>query len=222
MNVGIDFGLLNNKISGQIDVFQRKRTGLPFGRYDVLIPNEVGYNLPNENLNKDATRGIEGIVNYNTRIGQVDFSAGVNGSYARTWSVYEYKQRFGNSYNEYRTSNQDRLSGVTGGGNNNAFGYHVIGRFQSQEEIDKYAVNIDGQGNRTMLPGDFIYEDLNKDGIINDLDRKPIGYPRGTNPFLSFGSTINAGYKGFNGYCISRSSLAVVPAFRRAADTISK
>jgi TonB-linked SusC/RagA family outer membrane protein len=193
MNVGLDFGLLNNKIAGQIDVFQRRRSGLPFGRYDVLLPSEVGYSLPNENLNKDATRGIEGIVNYNTRFGKVDFSAGVNASYARTWNVYEYKQRFGNSYNEYRTSNQNRLSGATG-----SFGYHVLGRFQSQEEIDKYPVNIDGQGNRTMLPGDFIYEDLNKDGIINDLDRKVIGYPRNSNPFLSFGSTINAAYKGIN------------------------
>lgn len=193
VNIGIDFGLWNNKITGQIDAFQRKRTGLPFGKYDVLIPSEVGYTLPNENLNKDATRGIEGIVNYNTRFGEVDFSASVNASYARNWTVYEYKQRFGNSYNEYRTSNQNRLSGATG-----AFGYHVVGRFQSQEEIDKYSVDIDGQGNRTMLPGDFIYEDLNKDGIINDLDRKPLGYSRGTNPFLSFGSSINAAYKGFN------------------------
>jgi hypothetical protein len=74
----------------------------------------------------------------------------------------------------------------------------VIGRFQSQEEIDKYAVNIDGQGNRTMLPGDFIYEDANNDGIINGLDQRPIGYPRAQNPFLSFGSSINAQYKGFS------------------------
>ena len=197
-NIGIDFALFNSKITGQFDLFERKRTGLPFGRYDVLLPNEVGYTLPNENLNEDATRGIEGIVNYNTRIGQVDFSAGVNASYARTTSLYEYKQRFGNSYNEYRTSNQDRYTGVTGTGNNNAFGYTVIGRFQSQAEIDKHPVNIDGQGNRTMLPGDFIYQDYNGDGIINDLDRTPIGYPRGINPFLSFGSTINAAYKGFN------------------------
>lgn len=192
INLGVDFALLNNKITGQIDVFQRKRTGLPFGRYDVLIPTEVGYTLPNENLNKDVTKGIEGIVNYNTRFGEVDFSASVNASYARTWSVYEYKQRFGNSYNEYATSNQNRLAGAIG-----SFGYHVIGRFQSQEEIDKYTVNIDGQGNRTMLPGDFIYEDVNKDGLINDLDRRPLGYSRGTNPFLSFGSSVNAAYKGF-------------------------
>lgn len=216
INLGLDFALLNSKINGQIDVFQRKRTGLPFGRYDVLLPSEVGYTLPNENLNEDATRGIEGIVNYNTRIGSVDFSAGVNASYARTWMVYEYKQRFGNSYNEYRTSNQDRVTGVTGTGNNNGFGYHVIGRFQSQDEIDKHPVNIDGQGNRTMLPGDFIYEDFNKDGIINDLDRTPIGYPRGSNPFLSFGSTLNAAYKGINLSIVLAG--AALQSFQRAVE----
>jgi len=50
-----------------------------------------------------------------------------------------------------------------------------IGRvLTSQDEIDKYPVNIDGQGNRTMLPGDFIYEDANNDGIINAIDQRPI------------------------------------------------
>jgi TonB-linked SusC/RagA family outer membrane protein len=198
LNFGIDIALMNNKITGQFDVFERRRTGLPFGKYDVLLPSEVGYGLPNENLNKDATRGVEGLITYTNKFGAVDFSASVNASYARNISLYEYKQRFGNSYHEYRTSNQDRLAGVTGGGNNNAFGYTVVGQFQSQEEIDKYPVNIDGQGNRTMLPGDFIYRDYNGDNIINDLDRTAIGYPRGQNPILSYGGTFTAGFKGIS------------------------
>jgi TonB-linked SusC/RagA family outer membrane protein len=200
-NLGIDFGLLNNKITGQFEVFERRRTGLPFGRYDVLIPNEVGYTLPNENLNKDATRGMEGAVTYNGNAGQVNFSIGVNASYARNWNIYEYKQRFGNSWMEYRTSNQKRVAGITdqnNNNNNNGFGYHVIGRFQSQEQIDNHPVNIDGQGNRTMLPGDFIYQDTNGDGLINTLDMRPIAYPRGQNPFMTFGSLMTANYKGFS------------------------
>ena len=197
-NIGLDVSLLNSKITGQFDVFERKRTGVPAARYDVLLPSEVGYGLPNENLNQDATRGVEGIVSYNGKAGKLDYSISANASYARNVSIYDYKQRFGNSYNEYRTSNQDRYTGITGGGNNNAFGYTVIGRFQSQAEIDKYPVDIDGQGNRTMLPGDFIYRDYNGDGLINDLDRTAIGYPRGQNPFLSFGSVMNASYKGIS------------------------
>lgn len=158
-NIGIDFSLLNSKLTGQFDVFERKRTGLPAGRYDVLLPSEVGYALPNENLNADASRGVEGIVSYNNQAGEVTYSIGVNGSFARLRSLYLYKPRFGNAWDEYRTSAEDRWSGVSGTGDNNAFGYHVVGRFQAQDEIDKYPVNIDGQGNRTMLPGDFIYED---------------------------------------------------------------
>lgn len=196
INFGVDIALLNNKITAQFDVFERRRTGLPAGRYDVLLPSEVGYALPNENLNADATRGIEGIVNYNTQIGELNISAGVNATFARVLSLYTYKPRFGNSYNEYRTSEQNRWSGVTGGGDLNSFGYKVIGRFQSQADIDKHPVNIDGLGNRTMLPGDFIYEDVNGDGHINDLDRLPIGYPRGQNPFLSYGGTFSARWKG--------------------------
>ena len=192
-NIGIDFSLFNNKISGQIDVFERIRTGVPAARRDVFLPGEVGYTLPLENLNKDATRGIEGLITYSDKLGPVNFSWGVNGTLARNRLIYDYKQPFGNSYNEYRTSNQDRWAGVGA-----AFMYKVIGRFQSQEQIEKHPVNIDGQGNRTMLPGDFIYEDFNNDGIINDLDRQPLGWARGQNPLLQFGSTLNASYKGFH------------------------
>jgi TonB-linked SusC/RagA family outer membrane protein len=199
-NIGIDFTVWDNKITGQFDLFERRRTGVPFSKYDVLLPSEVGYTLPNENLNEDATRGMEGMITYSSRAGGVDFSIGLNASYARNWNLYEYKQRFGNSWNEYRISNQKRVFGITDERNNNAnngFGYHIVGRFQSQEEIDKYPVNIDGQGNRTMLPGDFIYEDANGDNIINVLDQRPIAYPRNQNPFLSYGSVMSASYKGF-------------------------
>ena len=62
-----------------------------------------------------------------------------------------------------------------------------------------------------MLPGDFIYKDYNGDNIINDLDRTAIGYPRGQNPFLSYGGTFNAGYKGIQPYCgFSRCCIAII------------
>src|SRR5690606_36192572 len=83
MNIGIDFTILNGQLSGQVDVFQRKRTGLPAARYDVLLPSEVGYTLPNENLNSDATRGIEGMITYIGEAGKVSYSIGVNATYAR-------------------------------------------------------------------------------------------------------------------------------------------
>lgn len=189
-NIGIDFGLFRNRLTGQFDVFERKRTGLPAGRYDVLLPNEVGYTLPAENLNSDAHRGIEGMLRYASNAGGIDYSLGVNATLSRLRSLETYKPRFANSWNEYRNSVEDRWANIN-------WGHEVTGQFQSQEEIDNHPVNVDGQGNKTLLPGDLIYKDVNGDGVINNLDERPIGYAEGANPYFSFGMNGSVGYKGF-------------------------
>ncbi len=190
-NVGIDFSLLKNKLTGTVDAFERRRTGLPASRYDVLLPSEVGYTLPVDNLNSDATRGVEGILTYSNRAGQVNYSISANATYARLRNISTYKPRFGNSRDKYRNSIEDRWANIT-------WGYHVAGRFQSQAQIDAYQVNNDGQGNRTELPGDFIYEDVNGDKIINALDQKPIGYAQGALPYMSGGMNLKLAWKGFS------------------------
>ncbi|MBF9252830.1 TonB-dependent receptor [Pontibacter sp. 172403-2] len=190
-NVGIDFALFDSKISGQFDVFERRRTGLPASRYDVLLPSEVGYGLPNANLNSDAHRGVEGALAYRGTTGDFNYSLGVNATLSRLRDLETYKPRFGNSWNEYRSSIEDRWANIN-------WGYQVIGRFQSQEDIDNYTVDNDGQGNRTQLPGDFIYKDVNGDGIINNLDERPIGYAEGANPYMSFGINGSVAWKGFS------------------------
>jgi TonB-linked SusC/RagA family outer membrane protein len=192
-NIGIDFTLWGGLLTGQFDVFERKRTGLPAARYDVLLPSEVGYTLPLENLNSDATRGLDGMISYNGKQGQIDYSIGINGTFARTRVLDRYKPRVGNSWEQYRLTGEsvNRWSGVN-------FGYQVIGRFESQEEIDNYTINNDGQGNKSMLPGDFKYKDVNGDGIINAMDERPIGYAEGALPYFNYGINLAASYKGFS------------------------
>src|SRR5690606_5474992 len=185
-NLGVDFSLFNSKITGQFDVFERKRTGLPAGRYDVLLPVEVGYALPNENLNSDATRGMDGMLAYNGKSGEFKYSIGVNGTIGRLRSLSTYKPRFGNSWDEYRNSIEDRWANVN-------WGYQVIGQFQSQEEIDTYPINNDTQGNRSQLPGDFKYKDVNGDKIINGLDQRPIGYAQNALPYFNYGVNLCVG-----------------------------
>lgn len=190
-NIGIDFTVLNNKFSGTFDLFERKRTGLPGANTTVLLPIEVGYTLPNENLAaSDAIRGVEGILTYTgeTSTG-FKYFVSANATIARSWSISTFSPKFANSWDEYRNSAQNRWSNVN-------FGYHVIGRFQSQEDIDNWPVNNDGQGNRTELPGDFKYDDVNGDKIINGLDQRPIGYAQGAQPYMSFGINSNYSYKG--------------------------
>lgn len=190
-NIGIDASFFDDKLTATFDIFERKREGLPAPRYDVLLPLEVGYSLPNENLNSDANRGIEGSLAFFHSYGDIAYTIKANATFARRRSLSTYLPRFENSWHEYRTSVEDRWNNIN-------WGYQVIGQFQSEEEIENHPVNIDGQGNRTLLPGDFIFKDVNGDGIINSMDERPIGYAQGENPYLSFGFSSSVYYKGFH------------------------
>ena len=190
-NVGFDFRMWNGKLSGDMDAFYRKRTGLPGSRYDVLIPTETALNLPPENLGADAIMGVEGSLLHRNTIGDLTYSVGANFTLARRRNLYTYKPRFGNSWDHYRNSNEGRWAAIQ-------WGQHVIGQFQSQEQIAGYPVDIDGKNNTTVLPGDFIYEDVNNDGVINNLDERPVGYGGEQLPYLTYGLNAEAAYKGFD------------------------
>jgi hypothetical protein len=134
---------------------------------------------------------LEGLLRYNDRIGNVSFSLAPNYTLARRKILDRYKPRYGSSWDEYVNAEEDRWVDPD-------FTFHAIGQFTSMEEIARYPVDIDGQGNRTLLPGDYIFEDINGDGIINDLDERPLGFDTGTTPTLSFGLSGTVAYRGFN------------------------
>lgn len=191
LDVGMDYSLLSGNISGSLDYFNRKREGLRGRRWDVLTPMEIGYDLPDENINTDYVLGGEGSVAYHHQIRDFKFSVGANMSYARHRYGESYKPRWGNSLEYYRTSRENRWSGIF-------WGYQVEGQFQSMEEISSHPVNIDGEGNRTLLPGDFIYRDVNGDGLIDGRDERPIGYPTGRTPIVNYGLNLTMNWKGFD------------------------
>nr|WP_294905806.1 TonB-dependent receptor [uncultured Lacibacter sp.] len=188
-DIGADFTLFKGKISGTFDYFYRKRTGLRGVRTDILIPVEIGYALPNENLNNDAQYGTEGSLAYNDKFGDLGFQVGANLGYTRSKFLDSYNPMFFNSWDQYRNSTENRYKRID-------WGYIIDGQFQSQEQINNHPVNIDGQGNRTLLPGDLIYRDVNSDGKIDGFDVRPIGYGAGTQPNINFGFNIALAWKG--------------------------
>ena len=190
-DVGMDYTLFNGRLTGTFDWFYRKRTGLPGIKNDVILPIETGYNLSAVNINSDANYGEEGSLTYNGRIRELGFSITGNLSFVRNKFLHSYNPQFFNSFDRYRNSQEGRYTNI-------GWGYICTGQFTSQDQINSYAVDIDGQGNRTLLPGDLIYQDVNKDGKINNLDQRPIGYGYGTQPNINFGFSIAANYKGFD------------------------
>lgn len=190
-NIGFDLTMFGNRLTISADAFRKDITGVPAARYDVLLPSEVGYSLPNENLNKQAYVGTEAMATWTDHIGDFNYRVSGNITFSRYRNIESYKPRFSNSWDEYRNSSEDRWGGIY-------WGYHVIGQFQSEEEIKNYPVNLDGQGNTTLLPGDLIYKDVNNDGVINGMDERPIGFPEGWAPILSFGGNIGLEWKGID------------------------
>ena len=190
-NIGFDLTMFGNRLTISADAFRKDITGVPAARYDVLLPSEVGCSLPNENLNKQAYVGTEAMATWTDHIGDFNYRVSGNITFSRYRNIESYKPRFSNSWDEYRNSSEDRWGGIY-------WGYQVIGQFQSEEEIKNYPVNLDGQGNTTLLPGDLIYKDVNNDGVINGMDERPIGFPEGWAPILSFGGNIGLEWKGID------------------------
>ena len=191
INVGIDFGFFDERLTGTFELFQRKRTGLPALRYDVLIPEEVGFDLANENLNSDYHKGLEFGITWRDQVDDFRYSLTGNFTLARRMTGDSYKPRFGSSWDEYRNSTENRWASTF-------WGYEVDGRFQNYEQIQNYPVDNDGQGNSTMLPGDFIYKDQNNDGVINELDERPIAYGAGQLPYINYSLLSTFEWKGFD------------------------
>jgi len=194
-NVGIEASFLNSRLSVELAYFNRTQAGLAASK-DVYVPNLAGLSPGQENLNSNKNRGVDGSISWRDRVGDVSYNIGGSFSYGRSITGFRYGQaaRFGSTYDRWRNpgNDVDRLNG-------GSFQLITVGQFQSWEDIATYAVDNDGNGNRTMRPGDFKFKDTNGDGFITDQDRQIATYQiNGGNPPLNFGVNMGANYKGFN------------------------
>ena len=212
MNVGLDFGFLNNRLSGEIDFFKRMRDGIPGTPDNILFPLETGLSVLPENLNSDKHLGMDFFIKWNDHIGDFRYNIGLNFTLARQMNGTRAGELFLNAWDRYRWGKGDRWSNVvlnTDQGNaGGVWQWYVIGRFKDQEEIDNYPVDQDGQNNATVRPGDVILLDVNGDGIINDYDERPNGYASADwpwdsttsnkNPLISAGLNLGFQWKGID------------------------
>lgn len=195
-DVGIDVTLLNNRLNIALDYFNRTRTGIRANR-GLTLPDLVGFQPGDENINTDKNRGVDGSVSWRDRVGEVSYGFNANFSYGRSITGFRYNQVFQSDYDRFRNNGVDRLGG---GG----FQYVTVGQFQNWEQIQNHGIDQDGKGNVTQKPGDFIFRDTNGDGVINSLDQTRETYQinggqggQGVPP-LSFGFGFNVNYKGFD------------------------
>jgi TonB-linked SusC/RagA family outer membrane protein len=187
-DIGLEATLWNGKLSLEADVFRRDRDGL-LATPIIAIPGTYGVNLPPENINSDRTEGFELTLGTTGKIGNVSYSISPNMSFARTeWRHYEQTAPL-NASDNWNNQLSHRWTDLV-------WGYKVTGQFKNLQQI--YAAPIqDGAGNKTLLPGDYQYADVNHDGQITNADETVIA-TGGAKPLMYFAANLGANWKGFD------------------------
>lgn len=186
-DLGFDAQILKGLLSVEFDVFERRRNGLLATR-NLTLPTSFGLSLPQENLNSDKTRGFELVLGHRHKIRDFFYEIKANLSMTRDLNRYVEGPVYGNLYENWRNNGNGRYKSIT-------WGYKAIGQFQSFEEILNSPIE-DGNGNKSLLPGDIKYKDLNNDGIIDDKDKKPIGHSN--MPDMFYGLNFSSSWKGID------------------------
>ena len=160
-NFGIDFSVLDSRISGTIDFYKSKTKDLLM---DMSIPSLTGYSSTYDNVGKTSNTGID--LSLNTRnIDTPDFKWTTNLTFAANKAKIK----------ELSNGKEDDITNLwfIGEDLNVAYDYKKIGIWQTADAdlIAKYNAN----GNDYEV-GEIKVEDLNNDDKIDpDNDRKIIG-----------------------------------------------
>lgn len=181
-DIGLDFSLLGGKVSGEFTYFYKKTRDILLPR-NASIPQTFGATLPDENIGKVDNRGIEALLRYNDKIGDFGFMVEGNMTFAKSKVVYM----------DEPLNVADRIR-VTGRPFDQTFGLRAMGLFQSQEEINGWAIQ-DGNDNSSIKVGDIKYHDYDKNGVINGEDIQMIG--KSQIPEIVFGFNFGLSYKNF-------------------------
>ncbi|TEW76725.1 TonB-dependent receptor [Gramella jeungdoensis] len=186
MNVGLNFGLFNNRIRGSLDYYNRKTT-------DALMPSpfpfETGADTYTANFADLTNKGFE-----------LDLGGDIIRTDELQWAANFNISQNKNTLDKF---NQNGISSFLidryeiGREVNIIKGYVVEKIFQDQTELDNLnAGSSTGfyQEYGTGL-GDYKYKDLNNDGRITSADREYLGSSQ-PDVFGGFNTEVN--YKGFS------------------------
>lgn len=181
-DIGIDFSLWNDKLTGSIDYFHEQRDGIYMSR--GYIPTSVGLNSAlkfKTNVGSVLSQGFDGNIGFRQKIGKVDFTLRGNFTYSKN-EILEYDEERSNyGYKQSLGFRVDQCRGLI-----------AEGLFQDFDDIRNSAKQTWGD----VLPGDIKYRDVNGDGKIDSNDEVPIGAT--SRPNLIYGFGLSAQWNGFD------------------------
>lgn len=192
-NIGVDFGALENRLTGSFDYFVRKTTDMVGP--GVELPAILGTSVPKTNNTDLKTMGWELEMSWRDQKGEFYYGARLSIADSRT-KILKYGNPTG-SLSKYREGD------YTG----NIYGYTTIGIAKTDAEMQQHLESLPHGGQDALgsnwAAGDIMYADINGDGridngenTIHDMgDLKKIG---NNTPRYLTGITLDAAWKGFD------------------------
>lgn len=188
LNVGIDFTTLNQRLALTIDAFYEYR-------FDIITdmnsdgimgyPDIVGKDVALQNLGEVSNRGVDIELSWNDKIGK-DFRYYIRPNLTFSRNRLEYKAEVARK-NSWRKETGKRLY------ENFVYVFdHFVADQEEADRLNKIGYQPWGQ----LIPGDVVYKDLDRNGVIDDEDRTAMGNPR--SPELMFGIPFGFQYKNFD------------------------
>ena len=179
-NLGIDFNLFHDKLSGSFDIFKDTRSNIYMQRQHLAEMTGIT-SQPWANVGKMENKGFDGQFNYNQKVGDLEITMRGNITYTRN-KVLEYDEEA--DALPYKMTQGYRWQ--------QAKGLIALGLFQDWDDIRNSPKQTFGD----YMPGDIKYKDVNGDGIIDDNDVVAIGTTR--IPNLIYGLGASTTWKGFD------------------------
>lgn len=175
LNLGLELKTLNNALSLQIDLFNRRRENIFRSR--GVVPDFLGIrNNIVGNLGIVNSKGIDITADYNKRLG--DFSIFVRGTFTYNQNKTIEDDSPGKPYPWLETRGLPVFYRM---------GYVAEGYYTQAEIEDPKVARTVG----VVQAGDLKYKDLNSDGTIDGNDVMKIGHDQLPQILYGFGSTVS-------------------------------
>ncbi|MEO7445940.1 MAG: TonB-dependent receptor, partial [Ferruginibacter sp.] len=189
-DIGIDAQLFHN-FNLTADWYKKKTKGI---LRPIIIPGYVGVSTaPVANIADMENTGVELELEYRKSFGQLNFTVSGNVAYLKNTVTYVASDtNFISGDASFQSMGQVTRTQV-GQSYNSFYGFRTNGIFQNMAEVIAYKGSGGGLIQPGAQPGDFRWEDINGDGVIDGNDKTFLG----TNiPKYTFGATVNLEYKG--------------------------
>lgn len=170
-NLGLDFSIAHNILSGTIEAYKSKTTNL---LVDRTLPDVSGFTNIATNLGQVDNKGLEITLNSHN-IDRHNFSWGssFNFSLNRNKIVHLYGTKVNIVDSTGKVIGEEEASDIT----NRWFIGHPIDAIWDAQVVGVYQTDEAGEAAKYgKFPGDFKVADLNGDGKITNEDRQFLGY----------------------------------------------